>query len=60
MQAIGFNRFDRYIYGTNNNSEVVRFGLDLQPQVLYSGNVRYQTGDVDNNGPYWAIRTVDE
>ncbi|KAI5361415.1 Putative extracellular membrane protein, CFEM [Septoria linicola] len=57
MQAIGYNRLDGYIYGTNGLGTIQRFGLDLQPQSLQGGFNTFQTGDVDEAGHYWAMRT---
>lgn len=60
MQAMGYNRCDGLIYATDQSARLVRFGLDLQPQQLYDQPFfRYQTGEVDNNCQYWAIRTAD-
>lgn len=61
MQAIGYNRCDGLIYGTDQSARIVRFGADLNVQLLYPQSFfRYQTGEVDNNCQYWAIRTADK
>ena len=62
MQAMGYNRCDGLIYGTDQEAHIVRFGLDLNPQLLYGTQAffRYQTGEVDQNCQYWAIRTADK
>ncbi|GAB1741026.1 hypothetical protein NU219Hw_g6278t1 [Hortaea werneckii] len=60
MQAMGYNRCDGLIYATDQEAHLVRFGLDLTPQRLYERTFfRYQTGEVDNDCQYWAIRTAD-
>ncbi|KAI6816964.1 hypothetical protein KC365_g17055 [Hortaea werneckii] len=60
MQAMGYNRCDGLIYATDQEAYLVRFGLDLTPQRLYEQTFfRYQTGEVDNDCQYWAIRTAD-
>ncbi|OTA38770.1 hypothetical protein BTJ68_01190 [Hortaea werneckii EXF-2000] len=60
MQAMGYNRCDGLIYATDQEAHLVRFGLDLNPQRLYEQTFfRYQTGEVDNDCQYWAIRTAD-
>ncbi|KAI7459907.1 hypothetical protein KC351_g17508 [Hortaea werneckii] len=60
MQAMGYNRCDGLIYATDQEAHLVRFGLDLNPQRLYDQTFfRYQTGEVDNDCQYWAIRTAD-
>ncbi|GAB1734887.1 hypothetical protein NU195Hw_g4768t1 [Hortaea werneckii] len=60
MQAMGYNRCDGLIYATDQQAHLVRFGLDLTPQRLYEQTFfRYQTGEVDNDCQYWAIRTAD-
>ncbi|KAI7136087.1 hypothetical protein KC324_g16670, partial [Hortaea werneckii] len=60
MQAMGYNRCDGLIYATDQEAHLVRFGLDLTPQRLYEQTFfRYQTGEVDNDCQYWAIRTAD-
>lgn len=61
MQAMGYNRCDGLIYATDQEAHLVRFGLDLTPQRLYEQTFfRYQTGEVDNDCQYWAIRTADK
>ncbi|KXS93566.1 hypothetical protein AC578_12 [Pseudocercospora eumusae] len=58
VQAIGYNRCDGLIYGTDALNRIIRFGADLVAQQVLPGNYRtFQTGDVDQNCQYWGLRT---
>ncbi|KAF7186009.1 hypothetical protein HII31_12672 [Pseudocercospora fuligena] len=59
VQAIGYNRCDGLIYGTDSVNRIIRFGADLVAQQVLPGNYRtFQTGDVDQNCQYWGLRTA--